>query len=78
MKLLELNGLKHPHILVKFLDGELGLVEEPFTDPVRIMIPTTAGQDNEYRDLPLFNLTHTGQGMCVENKFTKYSKGITL
>lgn len=74
MNLIELKGLKNPHILVKFLDGELGVVEKPFADPVKIMIPMVE-QDNIYRDLPLFNLTHTGHGMCIENKFIPYIKG---
>ena len=74
MKLIELNGIKHPHILVRFLDKALGIVEKPYTDPVKIMIPTICPGKRPkpiYRKLDLFNITHTGQGLCVENKSVK-------
>lgn len=74
MKLPELKGLKHPHILVRFLDGALGVMEEPYADPATIRIPRAKQGDSEYRKLPLFKVTHTGQGICVENKFTRNSR----
>lgn len=77
MRLIELKGLKHPHILVRFLDGALGVMEEPYVDPVKIRIPKVK-QDDEYRKISIFKITHTGQGLCIENKLVQNKKRVTV
>lgn len=77
MRLIELKGLKHPHILVRFLDNALGLMEKPYTNPVKIRIPRVK-QDDEYRKISLFKITYTGQGLCIENKLVQNKKRVTI
>ncbi len=70
MKLTELKemGKRHPNILVRFLDGALGLAEPEYSDPVIVMVPK---ERKKNRKIPLYKLTCVGQGMLTENNFEK-------
>jgi len=71
MKKRELDMIrsKTKCVLVKFLDGALGMVDDRVEDTAQVYIAET----NTVREIDIFNLSDVGQGMFRENKFVKPS-----
>lgn len=70
MKNLEVKSLmkNFPHLLVKFKDGELGVVDALGDHYAFVYVPVRV-KDKQIREIRIFNLTNTGQGVLVENTF---------
>ena len=69
MKKRELDTIKASTkcVLVKFLDGALGMVDLRTEDVAHVYI----AEADTIRKVDIFNLSDVGQGMLRENKFVR-------